>query len=388
MLELLAFLLPVAAAWGWYAAKRYYTRQYLLKHARPLTQAYCRGLNYFLNEKTDQAIDVFAHLLESEQGILDTQIALGNLFRRRGEVEKAIEIHARLIDEPGLGEVQKAQARYELGVDYMRAGLFDRAEAIFLDLADTEAHRKSALQRLLQMYQQEKDWPKAMDCLRKLLRFAKPPRGETMAQFLCELAEEAAAAGRYGEVREYLRQALRDDPACVRANLIKARLDMAEGAYAAALPTLKRVEEQNPAYLPEIIQPLGLCYERLGKQSEWLEYLGYLYQRYGLIDAAVRLAERLRDTSGAVAAAGYLLTVLETKPCLEALAPAIEWLSEPAHKEGREELRRLGLVAGHLRAGIPRYRCGACGFSGAELHWRCPSCQVWGAIAPVHEGIL
>lgn len=386
MLEFLAFLLPVAAASGWYAAKRHYTRQYLQNHARPVSQAYCRGLNYLLSEKTDKAIDVFAHLLESEHGILDTHIALGNLFRRQGDVEKAIEIHARLVDEPGLGQAQKAQARYELGVDYMRAGLFDRAEAIFTALIDSEAHGKSALQRLLQIYQQEKDWPKAVECVRRLQRFAKTPRGENIAQFLCELAEEAAARGRDGEAREYLRLALREDPACVRASLLKAGCQLTEGSHTEALATLKNVERQNPAYLPEIIEPIGLCYEHLGRERELLDYLEYLYRRYGLAGAALDLAARLRETAGVGAALDYLLVVLEAKPCLEGLGFAIDLLSEPGGGHGeptRGELRRLGSVARRLLSEVPRYRCVECGFSGAELHWRCPSCQFWGSITPV-----
>ncbi len=384
MLEFLAFLLPIAAASGWYAAKRHYTQKYLFGHARPMTQAYCRGLNYLLSEKTDKAINVFAHILEMDRETMETHIALGNLFRRQGEVDKAIEIHSKLLDESGLNEAQRAHALYELGVDYMGAGLLDRAETIFENLSENEAHRKSSLQRLLQIYQQEKDWHKAMVCARKLFRIARAPRGESIAQFLCELAEEAVARLRDEEARDYLDRALREDPACVRASLIKARLELAGSDPAAALRTLRNVEIQNPEYLPEILRPVAVCYGYLGNDRALAEYLEYLYRRYGLAGAAADLAGRIRDASGTSAAVDYLLGVLEAKPSLRCLGHMVQLLAtaEGQQRALQADLNRLSSVAGRLVAEIPRYRCFECGFSGAELHWRCPSCQYWGSIRP------
>jgi lipopolysaccharide biosynthesis regulator YciM len=382
MLDLLAFLLPIAALSGWRAAKRHYTRKHRLDRA----QAYSRGLNYLLNEKTDKAIDIFAHILEKDCETLETHIALGNLFRRQGEVEKAIEIHERLIHEPGLSEAQKNQARYELGMDYMRAGLFDRAESIFQALSQTEAHCKSSLQQLLQIYQQEKDWQNAIVCLRRLLRFTKAPRGETVAQFLCELAEEAAISQRLGVAQDYLAQALREDPNCARASLIKARFELARDAYGEALRSLRRVEIQNPAYLPEILQPAKTCCEHLGDDRGLIDYLGYLYRQHGLMGAAVSLADWIHKASGAGAALDYLLTVLEAKPSLPSLSHALDLLNLPdGQKQGSDptHLNRISRAASHLAAEIPRYRCAKCGFSGSELHWRCPSCQFWESITPV-----
>jgi lipopolysaccharide biosynthesis regulator YciM len=386
MQELLALLLPVAAASGWYAAKRHYTRKYLLDHARPMTRAYRRGLNYLLSEKTDEAIDVLAHIVEMDRESLETHIALGNLFRRQGEVEKAIEVHSRLIDQSGLSQAQRHHALYELGVDYLRAGLFDRAEAIFESLRQDPAHREASLQRLLGIYQQEKDWHKAMGAVRELLAIARAPRGESVAQFLCELAEEALAQWRGREARDHLAQALSEDPACARASLIKARLDLADGDYSEALRALRNVEAQDPGYLPEILEPAVACYQRLeGRASaEYGEYLEYLYRRYGLVDAAARLAERIRDTSGATAAVGYLLAVLEAKPCLKGLGHAVDLLAMAGgwRHWTPEDLRRLSAVKDRLVAEVPRYRCVECGFGGAELHWRCPSCQHWGSMRP------
>lgn len=384
MLEFLAFLLPVAAASGWLAAKRHYTHKYLYGHARPITQAYCRGLNYLLSEKTDKAIDVFAHILEIDHETVETHIALANLFRRQGEVERAIDVHSRLLDDPALSEDQRTQARYELGVDYMAAGLLDRAESIFESLSGNGVHGKSSLQRLLQIYQQEKDWHEAIACARKLLRISKTPKGESIAQFFCELAEDALAAHREPEAMEYLKRALRDDPACVRANLIKSRLQIQSSDPAGALRTLREVESQDPVYLAEILRPVAWCYRQLGDEEGMAEYLEYLYRRYGLAGAVDDLVWRIRDTEGVPAAVEYLFSTLEAKPSLRGVAQAVHLLAADDGQAPRPtEFGRLAKVAERLAAETPRYRCMECGFGGAELHWRCPSCLSWDSIRPL-----
>lgn len=381
MLELLALLLPVAAASGWYAAGRYYKQRYFTDYARPMTRAYCRGLNYLLHEKTDKAIDAFADILEKDFETIETHIALGNLFRRRGEVEKAIEIHEKLVDDAKLGETIRIQASYELGMDYMRAGLYDRAEAVFQVLRQSETHARPALEQLLLIYQQEKDWHKAITCTRQLLRFAKTPRGESVAQFLCELAEEAIRRNSPEKARDFLNQALREEPGCVRASMITARLSMAKGEYAAALGSLKMVESQNPAYLTEVLELVGQCYVQSGKGGELSAYLEGLYQRYGLLSAALMLASQTRKSKGADAALDYLLPILEANPNFQGLRQVVEFMTES--DAGHRNFARLGPIVSGLVSPMPSFLCAECGFSGSELHWRCPSCQSWDSIAPV-----
>jgi lipopolysaccharide biosynthesis regulator YciM len=384
MQELLALLLPLAAASGWYAAKRHYTRKYLRDHARPITRAYCRGLNYLLNEKTDQAIEAFARVLDMDQDTVETHVALGNLFRKRGEVDKAIEVHSRLVEEPGLDPAQRDQALYELGVDYMRAGLYDRAEAVFETLSRNPVHRESSFKRLLQIYQQEKDWPKAIATVLELTRFAKAPKGESVAQFFCQMAEEALASQRVAEAQACLAKAREADPACVRASLIQARLDVASSDYAGALRALRNVERQDPSYLAETLDAAALCYERLGDAQGLSEYLEHLHRRYGVAEASARLAARIGEAEGASAAVGYLLGVLEANPNLKGLGQALDHLATAGGVQhwNQADLNRLRAVKDRLVAEVPRYQCGECGFGGGELHWRCPSCQHWGSIRP------
>lgn len=384
MEELLLLLLPVAAASGWFAARRYYVRKYLIEHSQSLRTAYCRGLNYLLSEKTDKAIEAFASLLSNDVETIETHIALGNLFRRRGELEKAIEIHENLIARDDLTPRQHENAQFELGLDYLRAGLFDRAESIFQNLVDRETSRRGALQQLLDIYQREKDWLKAIDSARQLRSLGKVPKGESVAQFLCELAEETLCTDCDGASLGYLEQALREDPRCARASLLLARLHMREGRFEDALQSLKRVESQNPSLVPEAIEPLCLCHDRLKKPAdELIGYLGYLYETYGFESAALALAERIRSGQGTGKALEHLQRVLESRPSLKSLNAMTGFLLEEGMDNQREALVRLDRALDRLSSSVPRYACAQCGFTGGELHWRCPSCRQWESTKPL-----
>ncbi len=382
--EWLLLLLPVAAASGWYAARRHYVRKYLVEHSHSLRKAYCRGLNYLLSEKTDKAIEAFADLLSHDFETIETHIALGNLFRRRGEIEKAIEIHESLIARDDLNSQQHDSAQFELGLDYMRAGLFDRAESIFQNLSDHEGSRKGALQQLLDIYQHEKDWLKAMDCARQLRGLGKVSKGETVAQFLCELAEENLCADHNGVARRWLEEALREDPRCARASLLMARLHMREDRFEEALQALKRVESQNPTLIPEIIEPLCVCHDRMEKcGGELIGYLGYLYESYGFESAALALAERIRSEQGQGKAIEHLQRVLESRPTLKSLNAMTGFLLQDGAESQREALVRLDRALRRLSSAAPRYTCIHCGFTGGELHWCCPSCRQWESTKPL-----
>jgi lipopolysaccharide biosynthesis regulator YciM len=202
--DLLWLLLPLAAASGWLAARFEQKR-----HARQsfdLPSAYFKGLNFLLNEQPDKAIEVFMRVLEVNSDTVETHLALGNLFRRRGEVERAIRIHQNLIARPTLDKEQRSHALLELGQDYLKAGLFDRAENLFLELAEIRAHSEQALKLLLHIYQQEKEWEKAISITRKLARVSGKNLDEMIAHFYCELADHDYARKNYSAAREHLKR--------------------------------------------------------------------------------------------------------------------------------------------------------------------------------------
>ena len=197
MLELLWLLLPLAAASGWLAARRGVrgTKAQLMPE---LSSDYFQGLNYLLNEQPDKAIEVFVRMLEVNSDTVETHLALGNLFRRRGEVDRAIHIHQNLIARPTLKPEQRTQALMELGQDYMRAGLLDRAESLFEELVQVDAHTAAALQQLLVIYQQEKDWDRAIQTARRLGVVSGRNMAPVIAQYYCELAARIVGQGRSG----------------------------------------------------------------------------------------------------------------------------------------------------------------------------------------------
>jgi lipopolysaccharide assembly protein B len=373
--------LPVAAASGWFAARR---REEKLKDAAgrsPLTQAYRRGINYLLDEKTEKAIETVGEILAQDSESQEIQIALGNLFRRRGDVERAIEIHSRLRKEISNSDVDHARADFELALDFMSAGLYDRAEALLLTLESSPSHGKPALQQLLLLYQKQRDWQRAIECILVLRKTMKPKHGETASHFLCELAEEAMSLHRLKDARDYLARALEDDPKSVRATILKGRLEYSNGEYRQALDSFRHIETQNPVFLSVVLPLIGHCADRLGQERELLEYLDYLYSTYHIVAAAIERASRLARLSNYQAAVDYLMPILDESPDPQAVTHAIGLLAQEGFQSG-SRLRKLYDLLKDGLDGRQKFCCERCGFGSLELYWRCPSCRYWGAVRP------
>ena len=346
-----------------------------------MAQAYRRGLNYLLDEKTDQAIETVGEILAQDTESREIQMALGNHFRRRGDVERAIDIHSRLRKATDVLDSDRARADFELALDFMSAGLFDRAESLFIALKETPSHGKPSLQQLLLLYQQQKDWHRSIDCILELRQTMKPKHGETAAHFLCELAEEAMSLHRLKDARDLLNRALEDDPKSVRATLAKGRLEFSKGEYRQSLDSFRSIESQNPLFLSVVLPMIGLCAERLGQERELIEYLDYLYHTYRIVAAAIERADRLSRLEGGQAAIDYLLPILEETPEPQAVTHAIGFLVQDSFL-GPSRLKRLFDLLKEGVAGGQKFCCERCGFGSAELYWRCPSCRYWGAIRP------
>jgi len=220
MLEWLFFLLPIAALSGWLAARAHYKKKYRPQDLK-ITPEYFKGLNYLLNEQPDKAIDVFIRLLEVNSETVETHLALANLFRRRGETDRAIRIHQNLIARPTLNSSQRIQALVELGLDYMNAGVLDRAEQLFLELLQQSSPPEQAIKQLLRIYQQEKHWDKAIEMAKRLQPNKNNDIGILIAQFYCELAEQKFDSNPTS-IAQILKQAHAYDPNCVRASLLEA----------------------------------------------------------------------------------------------------------------------------------------------------------------------
>ncbi len=384
MIELWPLLLPVAAYSGWWIG----THNNSLKEKNTnnhLSREYVVGLNYLLNEQPDKAVDVFIKLLEVDSETVETHLALGSLFRRRGEVDRAIRIHQNLIARPQLSLLQRKEALMALGQDYMSAGVFDRAERIFLEVVELGGAREvSSLHGLLAIYQQEKAWEKALDVIKKLEVSTGNSMHTQAAHYYCEMANHALKNSAHEKVPIAIKQALTVDRQSVRASLMMASFEMKNGRYKQAIRALKHVPEQDAEFLNEIIEPLVHCYRELDAMDECIDYLEQTLPEHPRASVIFVIAEYLSREKSVDFAIDFVSSQLSRHPSIRGLNRLIYWHLESAHGKVRDQLQMLYAITSKFLENKPIYRCGHCGYSGKLLHWHCPSCKQWGRVKPIH----
>lgn len=382
MIEWALFLLPVAAASGWWVARRQDASHGTAGSTSD--PAFFRGLNYLLDEQPDKAIDIFVKLAEVDGETAETHLALGSLFRRRGEVDRAIRIHQNLVSRPNLSREQRGYALLELGQDYMRAGLFDRAESMFGELVELQLHHKRALECLREIYQQEKDWARCLEVAEQLQSVTGEPVRTESAHYHCELAEEALKQGKRKVAAAHLRRAQTVDPHCVRATLLQGGMAMSHDDFKAATVLYLRVAEQGPQFLPEILPELLDAYRRSGGDDE-RGVLERLYRDCPSPALVLMLADAIQGVEGDGAAIGLLVDYVSGHADLASLERLLELYAPKLGTDTQTQAtyRATLAVVEHLRARRPDHQCEHCGFVARRLHWQCPSCKHWGSIKPV-----
>lgn len=380
----LFLLLPLAAATGWLAGRRGGARQTGQRVSR-LSTTYFRGLNYLLNEQPDKAIELFLQIAEVDSDTVETQLALGHLFRRRGEVDRAIRLHQGLIARQGLGDEYRMQAILELGEDYMRAGLLDRAETLFTDLVRLDVSSPPALKHLISIYQAERDWPKAIEHAGRFQSATGQPMGRLIAQFHCELAEQARLDGDADRARDQLARACVADPDSIRAGILEGRIELSTGNDQAAIRAFERVARHDVEYLPEILKPLLACYERRGETARARAFLSEMIEHYPGVSPILALARLIEQEEGRAAAIAFLSSQLRQRPSIRGQAALIEMSLAEGKADAGATLQALKQVTEQMLMRTPAYRCGHCGFGARAHHWQCPSCKHWGSVKPVHN---
>jgi lipopolysaccharide biosynthesis regulator YciM len=383
MQELYWLLIPGAAVLGWFAATQR-ARRSNRRTESILGTEYFKGLNYLLNEQQDKAIDVFIRMLEVNSDTVETHLALGNLFRKRGEVDRAIRIHQNLVARPALSNEQRTDALLELAQDYTKAGLYDRAEGLFLELLDNNVHLSSVLPLLLDIYQQEKDWEKAIAIAEQMGYVGEQPARSVIAQFYCELAENARARDNDDEALRLLVKAAEYNPYCARASLIRANIARQKGDYAAALTAYEQVAERDVELLPEVLEHMRACHAMLGTEHEMMPFLQRVITRYTGISPVLALADIMRRESGEPAAAEFIAGELGKRPSVRGLSRFIELSLAGSKGAAHDNLLILKNMTEQLLENKPVYKCIDCGFSGKALHWQCPGCKHWNSIRPIH----
>ncbi len=375
--------LPLFFGLGWVAAR--IDIKQLLKESRALPRSYFKGLNFLLNEQPDKAIEAFLEAAKVDPETIELHFALGNLFRRRGETDRAIRVHLNLVERDGasgqLSDEQRLHALSELGQDYLKAGLLDRAEEIFLKLRGTPRDEE-ALKFLLEIYQQEKEWGKAISVAQAMPNHADHLWQKAIAEFHCELASAEMLHGRNAEARQRLDEAVAENRKCVRATILRGELEFSEGRHEEAIEAWKRIEQQTPVYLALVAEKLMQAHRQLGREEQGIQLLrGYL-ERHPSLDLLDAVFQAELKSGGAEAAYKLVRDELRRNPTLLGLDKLLEAQILVAPVERRADLELVrNLIHNHTRR-VARYRCDNCGFKARQFHWRCPACGGWETYPP------
>ena len=345
---------------------------------------YFVGLNYLLNEQPDEAVDVFIRMLEVDTSTVETHMALGSLFRKRGETNRAIRIHQNIIARPNLTKDMRLQALQELGRDYFAAGVYDRAERLFLEAIETNGkHRVQSLGYLLDIYEREKDWIAALDVAQQLQKLAGIDKQEVIAQYYCEIIEDPRNHLAFDKVTEYLQTAYNSDPSCIRAGILKAKQATDSEDWTAAIKRYHALIKQDPQFVPMLLPLLEKAYLKLDDEKAFVDYL---YKSLDTIPQAliiVKIAEKLTAWHGAKAAIQFLQQQLTEHPSLIAIEYLVGLQSAALDDANtQEQAQLLQRYLQKINLANSGYLCEHCGFTSRKMNWLCPSCRRWGGVKP------
>ncbi|RRO09066.1 lipopolysaccharide assembly protein LapB [Pectobacterium aquaticum] len=383
MLELLFLLLPVAAAYGWYMGRRS-AQQDKEQESNRLSRDYVTGVNFLLSNQQDKAVELFLDMLKDDSNTFEAHLTLGNLFRSRGEVDRAIRIHQSLTESASLTFEQRLLAVQHLGRDYMAAGLYDRAEESFNQLVDEEDFRRSALQQLLQIYQATSDWPTAIDVAEKLVKMGKDQLRVDIAHFYCELALLAMGSDDLDKALALLKKGAGADSQCARASIMMGRIYMAQQDYSRAVEALRQVLDQDKELVSETLPMLQECYQHLDKPLDWANFLRRCVEENTGATAELMLADILEREEGAEVAQTYINRQLQRHPTMRVFHRLMDFhLHEAEDGRTKENLQGLRDMVGEQIRTKPRYSCRKCGFTSQSLYWQCPSCRTWASVKPI-----
>jgi lipopolysaccharide biosynthesis regulator YciM len=370
-------VLPLFFAFGWLAA-RVDIRQ-VVNESRTVPTSYFRGLNYLLNEQPDQAIEAFLEITRLDPDILELHFALGALFRRRGEIDRAIRIHQNLVDRSDLKQDQRLKALYELGQDFLKAGLLDRAEDIFKKL-ESGPQVLDALRNLLEIYVLEKDWQQAIVVAERLEKMGNPCQNAHTAHYYCELALNDMLRKDQEAARQHLDQALAINRKAVRASQLQGDLAEQAGDDETAIAHWRQIEQQNVVFLPVVAERLLKAYQRLGRPGEGLDLLKSYLNRQPSADLFHTLFNAVAEGEGWPAAEKLAAETLKQQPGLRVLDDYLQ--ARTAAADTDLEIRMTQDLVHRQVSRISFYQCNHCGFKARQFFWQCPACATWEGIPP------
>ncbi len=367
--------LPLFFTLGWIAAR--IDIKQLLSETTSLPAAYFKGLNFLITDQHDKAIEAFTEAVQANAESLELHFALGSLFRRSGEVDRAINLHLSLLDRKELPALQREAIKAELAQDYLKAGLFDRAEELFSGL-DQSRYQQPALRALLEIYVREREWHRAVKVATELERISGIPFRKEIAQYYCEMAVKSILDQDLHTARHELEMALDANKNCVRANIMLGEMEANNKAHKVAIGFWKRIEFQNPAFLGIVAHKLLNSYREIGELEEGVNLLKQYAQTYKLPSLMAVVFEITLAEEGADSAAKMAIDELERKPSLQTLDQLLKarGLQATPNTDNGLMQQTVRYAIGNRSA----YCCEQCGFKARNFHWQCPACNAWEAL--------
>ncbi len=372
--------LPTAFALGWIASRLDLRQMRIANRQAP--RAYFKGLNHLLNEQQDQAIDAFIEAVQNDPDTSELHFALGNLFRRRGEYDRAVRVHEHLLSRADISHADRQRAQHGLALDYLKAGLLDRAEEALRKLEGTAYEGQARLARMA-IYERSREWPEAAAVARLLEKSGEADFGIRLAHYQCEQAREAVQKGDSTKALEWLAQALQDHPGAARPRLLMGQLQLSQGQSSAAYETLSVFFEHNDMAAPLAAASFAQAALACGLAPQAGDLLKAHYQRQPCIDVldAITTLEVQNPPSAATHDASALQRYLDHLQNHPSMMAASRWLNGARNEVGVLPAPVQRTLENATKP-LARYRCAACGFEAKEHFWHCPGCQSWDSYPP------
>ena len=370
---------PTAFVLGWLAS-RFDLRQ-IRRENRSAPKAYFKGLNFLLNEQQDKAIDAFIEAVQNDPDTAELHFALGNLFRRRGEYSRAVRVHEHLLSRADIGQEERERAQHALALDFLKAGLLDRAEEALARLDDTPYENEARLSRLA-IYERAHDWPQAVQIARQMQTNGQGDYSVRIAHYLCEQALSQQAHGQLDTARALLQEAQSEAPRAPRPRIELANLQHKNGQSALALSTLLELAAVSPASVPLVAPLMVELAKQDPRKAEVRALLHSNYHSMPSLDVMQCLVSMDEQAMVADAPAphgrDWYIEHLRHEPSLVA---AGRWLAQEtlAHETHHPAIQR---ALDNAAKPLTRYRCAACGFEARQHFWQCPGCQSWDSYPP------
>jgi lipopolysaccharide biosynthesis regulator YciM len=370
---------PLFFAMGWLTARM--DIKELLSESSLLPRSYFQGLNFLLTEQQDKAIEAFIEVVKVDPQTIELHFALGSLFRKRGEVDRALRMHLNLVERADLDETKKQQALFELAQDYLKAGIMDRAEVAFQQLLSSP-YAKESLDFLLEIYQKEKDWLKAIDICQRLTDLTGQPYKKEASAFYCELATYELSRKQNDAARVHLEQALEVNPHAVRATIMLGDMEVTAGNYKNAIDTWKNIEQQDAQYLPLAAEKMLQAYLQIGHENEGISLLQEYQVKYPSHDLMNVLFQAVLKRDGAEAAYQLVRNELQRNPTLLGLDKFLEARLLEVTDKNRADVELVKNLVHQRTRSLAMYYCSSCGFKARQFYWHCPACHGWETYSP------